>query len=170
MAEPKAKMPPRINLGKHANTSMAHCMMQYRNWKAGDVNTHGRRTVMGFVLPDWQRGLVWTEQQKIAFIESAWLGISIGTYAYNRAPMDSPYDYLLIDGQQRMSAIQDYVDDAFPVFGCLWSEVASADERRWSMSTAFSSYCTETEDEQVLRNYYNLTNFGGTAHSETERA
>jgi hypothetical protein len=170
MDEPKPRMPPRINLGKHAATSMAHCMMQYNEWKAGKVNTHGRRTVMGFVLPDWQRGLVWTEQQKIAFIESAWLGISIGTYAYNQARMDSPYDYLLVDGQQRMNAIQDYVEDVFPVFGFRWSELAPADERRWSLTTSFSCYTIETEDEAALRNYYNLTNFGGTAHGETDRA
>lgn len=70
----------------------------------------GRRTVMGFVLPSWQRGLVWTEAQKIAFIESAWRGVPIGTYTYNEAPIGSPLDYLLIDGQQRMNAIQEYIE------------------------------------------------------------
>jgi len=163
-------MPPRIDLGKHASTTMAHCMSQYKSWKAGEVETHGRRTVMGYVLPDWQRGLVWSEGQKVAFIESAWLGIPIGTYAYNQGKIGSPYDHLLIDGQQRMSAVQDYIENAFPVFGHYWSELPTPDERRWSLSTSFPCYTVETEDEALLRNYYNLTNFGGTAHKESERA
>lgn len=38
------------------------------------------------------------------------------------------------------------------------------------MSTIFASYRTETVDEDYLRNYYNMTNFGGTAHTEDQRA
>ena len=77
---------------------------------------------------------------------------------------------LLLDGQQRMSAIQSYIEDEFKVFGYLWSELPPADERRWTMTTMFPCYVLESEDDATLRNYYNLTNFGGTAHKETERA
>lgn len=163
-------MPPRIDLGRQYSSTMAACMGQYRDWRDGKVDTHGRRTVMGYVLPDWQRGLVWTKVQKVSFIESAWLGISIGTYTYNQAGIGSKSDHLLIDGQQRMSAIQDYLEDEFEVFGCKWSEVSERDERRWGMTTIFASYVTSTEDEDYLRGYYNLMNFGGTAHKESEQA
>jgi hypothetical protein len=164
------KMPPKLDLGKHFSSTMARCMSQYLDWKTGEIDPAGRRVVMGFVLPDWQRPLVWTGAQKIAFVESAWLGISIGTYTYNQASLGSPHDHLLIDGQQRMSAIQAYIEDEFPVFGFRWSELDPEDERRWSMTTLFPSYVTETENEDYLKNYYNLTNFGGTAHLESERA
>lgn len=170
MSETVRVIPPRLNLGRPFASTMAHCMAQYRDWKEGKIETHGRRTVMGFVLPDWQRGLVWTQEQKVALIESAWMGISIGTYTYNQAAIGSQYDYLLIDGQQRMSAIEGYITDQFPVFGYLFSELPVADLRRWQMSTAFNSYAMETEDEPVLRNYYNLMNFGGTAHPADGRA
>ena len=103
-------------------------------------------------------------------IESAWRGLSIGTYTFNRADMGHRFDDLLIDGQQRMNAIQNYLDDRFKVFGFLWSEVTDVDRRMWEMSVHFNSYITETTDEQYLRDYYNLTNFGGTAHKESERA
>lgn len=166
----KSQIPSRIDLGRSYTSPMAQCMGQYKEWKAGKVETHGRPTVMGFVLPDWQRGLVWTNEQKVAFIESAWLGIPLGTYSYNQAPLGSVYDHLLIDGQQRMSAIQDYIEGEFSVFGLLFSELEPRDERRWSMTTIFASYVTNTENEQYLRDYYNLMNFGGTPHKETERA
>ncbi len=165
-------MPPRINLGKHYHSTMAACMGRYKEWQENpqESNPHGLRTVMGFNLPSWQRGLVWTEQQKIAFIESAWRGIGIGTYTYNVAEIGSPYDYLLIDGQQRMSAIEDYLNDKFPVFGYHYSEITIVDRRMWKMTTLFPSYETNTEDEDYLRGYYDLMNFGGTAHTEEERA
>jgi hypothetical protein len=163
-------IPPRIDLGKNMASTMAQCMGQYRHWKEGEVESHGRRTVMGFVLPDWQRGLVWTEAQKVAFIESAWLGIPLGTYSFNQTELGSVYDHLLIDGQQRMSAIEDYLENRFKVFGLYWSEIDKQHERRWSMTTMFPCYITSTENEQYLLDYYNLMNFGGTPHKDSERA
>ena len=166
----ETRMPRQLDLGQSVSTTMAHAMGQHKSWKAGEVVTHGRRTIMGFVLPDWQRGLVWSQQQKVSFIESAWLGIPIGTYSYNQVDFGSPFDHLLIDGQQRMSAIQDYIEDAFPVFGARFSELEKPDERRWGMMVSFPCYIAKSRDEEWLKNYYNLTNFGGTAHGEAERA
>jgi hypothetical protein len=166
------KMPERINLGTQRSSTMAHCMGQRKEWLENPtrVNPHGLRTVMGFCLPTWQRGLVWSVEQKISFIESAWRGIDLGTYAYNQAPIGHPLDNLLIDGQQRMSAIESYLNDEFPVLGYRWSEITVVDERVWSMTTIFGSYITETTNEDYLRNYYDLTNFGGTPHNPNERA
>lgn len=166
------RMPDRVNLGKFFQSTMALPMGHRRDW---EENRYGERrddlrAVMGFYLPPWQRSLVWTRAQKVAFIESAWRGINLGTFAYNQAPLGSPYDNLLIDGQQRMHAIECYLNDKFPVFGWRWSEVTSVDRRVWEMTTGFASYVTETENEAYLRDYYNLLNFGGTAHKEIERA
>lgn len=171
-ARPDRKMPDRLDFGRSYSTVMAGPMMQLREWqqKPREVNPHGLRTVMGYCLPTWQRPLVWTDAQKIAFIESAWRGVNLGTYSYNQTRIGSPFDNLLIDGQQRMNAIQCYLDDDFPVFGWHWSEVTIVDRRAWEMTTVFASYVTETEDESYLRNYYNTMNFSGTAHKESERA
>jgi hypothetical protein len=38
------------------------------------------------------------------------------------------------------------------------------------MSRHFSAYLTQSEDEAYLRGYYNMMNFGGTAHTEDQRA
>lgn len=166
------RMPERINLGQHMASTMAAPLGQYREWQENpaEINPHGLRTAMGYCLPTWQRGEVWTLAQKIALIESAWRGVSIGTYTFNRGKYGSRFDNLLVDGQQRMLAIQDYIEDKFPVFGYRYSEVTVVDRRLWNVSIHFHSYITETEDEAYLRGYYNLMNFGGTAHKQTERA
>jgi len=163
------KMPERLNLGQHAQTTMEHPIMHWKAWLREGVND-GRRYIMGYAVPSWQRPLVWTRDQMVSFIESAWLGVSLGTYAYNRGRIGSPFDDLLIDGQQRMFALESYLKDEFPVFGCLWSETTIVDKRMFQMTATFACYITETEDEAYLRNYYNLLNFGGTPHKESERA
>ncbi len=173
MTETNRLMPPCLYLGEHAQSTMSFPMLWYRNAKRGNPeseNIFGYREVMGFFLPSWQRGSVWTEGQKIALLESAWKGVNIGTFTYNVAACGSPYDNLLIDGQQRMLALQDYIEDKFPVFGYRYSEVTDVDRRMFEISTHFSSYRTNSEDEQFLREYYNLMNFGGTAHKDDERA
>lgn len=166
------RMPKRLDLGKQFSSTMAQCMGQFKEWEKdpSGVNPHGFRSVMGFNLPPWQRDLVWTLEQKVSFIESAWRGINLGTYTYNQSDIGDPLDNLLIDGQQRMNAIQCYLSDFFPVFGCRWSETTVVDKRVWGMTTIFGSYVTETKNEAYLRSYYDLTNFGGTAHKATERA
>ena len=151
----------RVNLGQKAQTTLSHPMMQYEEDQAP-----GR--VMGYKIPSWQRPLVWTDAQRLALIENIWRGVDIGTYTYNRM-YNSKHDDVLIDGQQRLDAIQRYIEDQFPVYGYLWSELTDVD-RRFFDSFHFSCYITEFNREQQLKDHYNMLNFGGTAHTEDQRA
>ncbi len=125
---------------------------------------------MGYALPAWQRPLVWSEAQQIRFLESAWSGLGLGAYTHNRVSYGDPLDNLLIDGQQRLWALQRYLENAFPVFGFHWAETTPADRRAFKMSRTFASYVTDSTDEAYLRSYYDLMNFGGVAHTEDHRA
>lgn len=166
---PKSVMPQHFKLGQHHHSALINAIGFYKD-KVNLSNPEGLRTIMGFKVPKWQRPLVWTMRQKISLIESIWSGLNIGTYSYNVTPTpEHPLDLVLIDGQQRLFAIQEYIEDKFKVHGYLYSEITVFDRRRFGMSH-FSCYETHTEDEQYLKDYYNLTNFGGTAHKEEERA
>lgn len=132
------------------------------------------KRLMGFILPPFQRPLVWTDEQKIRFIESIWLGYHIGTYVVNShkwidKDTPHPYDYLLLDGQQRIATIRDYVNDEFPVFGYLYSELTIVDVRKFK-STVFIRSTVNLKTDEELRELYNRLNFGGTAHTEEQRA
>lgn len=164
-------MPKHVDLGQPLATTMANPMQNRKNWiEDGRKNPHDLRVVMGYFLPTWQRGAVWTEAQQVALIESAWRGVPIGTFTYNLTHDYGPLDNLLIDGQQRMTAIERYISDEFPVLGFRWSELTKVDRRVWDMSTMFASYRAHSTDEAYLRSYYDLMNFGGTAHRPEERA
>ena len=130
----------------------------------------------GLQLPSFQRPLVWTEAQSVRFIESAYMGFELGTYVVNSVlsvtmNMDvaAKYDGLLIDGQQRINAIRGYVNNEFKVFGYLWSELDPGDQMRFRR-VVFSRGEITTTDDAVLRELYNRLNFGGTAHTEDQRA
>lgn len=159
----------KLNLGKHMASCVGQPMFNYEEWKESGEYSEDVRYVMGYKLPSWQRLFVWTETQKIKLIESIWLGLNIGTYTFNRSYKNDSYDDLLIDGQQRMKPIEDYINNDFKVFGYYWSELTDVDHRVFSMMH-FHCYITETEEENYLKNYYNLMNFGGTAHDEAQRA
>lgn len=132
----------------------------------------GRRTALGegeralgwFVLPPFQRPPVWTLAQKVRFVESCWLGLPIGAFIYNRTEHDGPHDAWLLDGQQRVTAVLEYVADAFPVLSYRFSELTQADLRRWDMGTAFPSMVTNIDDEAQLREVYDRLAYGGTPH------
>jgi uncharacterized protein with ParB-like and HNH nuclease domain len=91
---------PRV-LGIHMSSTVGQPIFHAESDKT--PNPHGYRKVMGYFLPSWQRGLIWTEAQKIKLIESIWHGLNIGTYTFNRSKtFGGQFDNLLIDGQQRL--------------------------------------------------------------------
>lgn len=124
----------------------------------------GERRLGWFVLPPFQRPPVWTRAQQIRFIESAWGGLPLGSWVYNRTPsMDGVQDGWLLDGQQRVGAVLAYVANAFPVNGYLWSELTKIDRRMFGMFS-FPGLETHLSDTAALEEIYDRLAYGGTAH------
>lgn len=123
-----------------------------------------------FVLPPFQRPAVWTIEQKVRFIESIWGGLPLGAYVYNQPPtFRSEFDQWLLDGQQRISAILEYVANKFPVHGHLWSDLTVVDQRVFKM-IPMSAMETQIEDEAQLLEIYDRLAYGGTAHAPKKPA
>lgn len=125
----------------------------------------GERKLGIFVLPPFQRPPVWTRAQQIRFIESCWLGLPIGALVFNRTRADGPLDSWLLDGQQRVTSVYAYMDDAFPVFGHLFSELLPTDYRKWSMGVSFPALQTNLESEADCLDVYERLAYGGTPHT-----
>ncbi|OAH21594.1 hypothetical protein AX289_16825 [Methylorubrum populi] len=131
----------------------------------------GERVLGAFILPPFQRPAVWTQEQQIRFVESIWYGLPLPAYIYNltRHPSTGSHtDYWLIDGQQRWTAVLDYVEDKFPVLGYLYSEVSHGDRYAFE-SRPWTCVRTEYVDELVLRDIYDRLAYGGTPHDPSER-
>lgn len=123
------------------------------------------RALGWMVLPSFQRPPVWAEQQKVRFVESCWLGLPVGVFIINRPDnMNSPYYNWLLDGQQRVTALYEYMADEFAVLGYKFSELTNADLRQWHMGVHFGHLETHLEDEAALRDVYERLAYGGTPH------
>lgn len=140
----------------------------------------GQETLAHFYLPPFQRPPVWTDEQSARLIESLHLGISIGGIVVSgagRIQANGRFAHTadwLIDGQQRLRAITRYLADDLVVF------VGTPHEHRYSdldrpQQRHFEDKpigYTEIDefDEHALRLIYDRLNFGGTAHTEDQRA
>lgn len=145
-------------------TTMAFIMPREHKLRMAPISAD-ERLLGWFVLPPFQRPPVWTMEQKVRFIESAWMGLPIGAFVYNQTPdMKSRFDCWLLDGQQRITAIIEYINDEFDVFGHKFSELTEADHRRWDMSVSFPALRTTLQDEEKLRDVYDRLAYGGTPH------
>jgi uncharacterized protein with ParB-like and HNH nuclease domain len=125
------------------------------------------KSLFGFNIPDFQRGLVWSNAQKIRLIESLFLEIPIGTYMINDISqthdIDNPLNNLLLDGQQRLNAIYCYLNSDFRVFGYFWHEL-NLKEQGKLLRSPFHCVSVHESDLFKLESIYNLLNFGGTSH------
>lgn len=140
------------------------CTLWERPIRSVDVLHEGERRLGAFVLPPFQRPPVWTEAQKVRFLESVWSALPLGAYVYNRSvDMNAPTDGWLLDGQQRITAILDYVADAFPVFGYRYSEL-TVPERRGFEFRPITALETTIDDVAQLAEIYDRLAYGGTPH------
>ena len=81
------------------------------------------------LCPDFQRGHVWTEDQQVKFLEFIFHGGKTGRTLYFNDPHwhdvrpETGYrDFVCVDGLQRITAIQKFLNNDLRVFGQLYSE------------------------------------------------
>lgn len=128
--------------------------------------------------PDFQRGHVWTMNQRIAFVEGVLRGTvdrSLMLIQFN-APHwitdnhkgDLPNEIQIVDGLQRLNTIRGFLDHQFPVFGLYVDEFKGTsfdiNLTRYALRFAIHNF----QSKKDLLNYYLSINSGGTVHSEEE--
>lgn len=165
----------RRHYGTPMNTMLSQLQMQVdsQNRMLDSVGWTGRR-VLGFKLPEWQRGQEWDDAQCLRFIESIWLGVGLGTYMVNMSSKTSKADLVLLDGQQRLRAIERYYGDELAMTGedgnaYRWSELTPKEQAQF-LRSPFPWVLTAYDSDAELREAYNRHNFGGVAHTPDQRA
>jgi hypothetical protein len=140
------------------------------------------RFVLGIPLPSWQRPVVWTIDQQIKLVQSLWLELDVGSYLVNAWDEFEPGDEaiykpnagVLLDGQQRLTALQNYLLNVFPVpdaegIPCYWSDLSCVEQRKFGSRT-FNRATINSGDEVLLRKVYDIRAFAGVRHSDDQRA
>ena len=111
--------------------------------------------------PSFQRGLVWTQEQKTALIQTIFDIGSIGTFAFNRLPYESKGPlYEIIDGKQRLSTLCEYYEDRWPFKGIYYSELSVPDTSTFKNTSVLEVTLQEADEETKLRMFLRINRAG----------
>lgn len=65
----------------------------------------------------YQRGSIWTLDQRVALIKSLYMGLPVGTIIVSVLPFrkGNPYSYRVVDGKQRVETVRMFAADEFAI-------------------------------------------------------
>ena len=118
--------------------------------------------------PDYQREHVWTQAQRMYYVEYILMGGEVGmTITWNSPDWNGTYKRPteLVDGKQRIEAVRAFLRDEFPAFGGVFS--AYTDKLRMIGPRFEFRVCKLETREEILQLYLNI-NAGGTPHTAKE--
>lgn len=121
------------------------------------------------LIPDFQRGHVWTEEQQIAFVEYILRGGQSGRDVFFNNPSWHTGDggeYVCVDGLQRITALLRFVNNEIPAFGSLYCEYE--DQRILSMRVGIYWHVNDLQTRKEVLTWYLEMNEGGTPHTKEE--
>lgn len=123
--------------------------------------------------PDFQRGHVWDDRKRVAYLEFFLKGGKSARVIYFNCPWwhqgsreEGYTEFVLVDGKQRLTAWRKFMADEFKVFGSYFSEFT--DHLRAHQTLKFNVNDLKTRAE-VLQWYLDF-NSGGVVHTEDELA
>lgn len=166
------ELPDVIHRGRECPCTIDFLIYNQQNTDLLEALPSGYHRVMGFNLPPWQRDAVWEDDQSQCFIESIFLGLGTGHYVVTNLEYDEAGNILktsclLMDGQQRLTAIQRFINNEFSIFGGIYFR----DLSRTQVLTRFRQVkfpyveVSASTPEPVLKEMYRRLNHGGTPHT-----
>jgi hypothetical protein len=128
------------------------------------------KSYVEYVIPEWQRGHVWTEEQQIAYIEYCFTNPVEGSSAANivlaemqtgESDIDFHVKIFLVDGLQRTTAVRRFLKGEFKVFG------RTAEEYNMAFLD-FRVHMLKVKSEKEAMELYLALNGTGTPHTMEE--
>ena len=118
--------------------------------------------------PDFQRGYVWTEEQKIKYVEFILRGGKTANIIYFNQPEWSTggntQPMILLDGKQRLSSLLAFVNNEIKAFGTFYKDFEG-----WLGQTIGVIFNVNNMKTRVdILQWYIDFNSGGTVHPEEE--
>lgn len=114
--------------------------------------------------PEYQRGYVWTMEDKLFLIDSIFANIDIGKFVFVRVPDEKWHEtnisYEVLDGKQRLNAIIEYYENRYPYKGKYYNDL-SAKDRRTFMEKSIASAELTNADQKTVYKCFLMLNRGG---------
>ena len=126
--------------------------------------------------PDFQRGHVWADAQRISYVEAVLRGTAPTRILFNcpgwqRNDAEGgdirPYTFQCVDGLQRLTSVRKFMAGEFPIFGGL--SVEDLKSTPFSLGRFRFQFCVyEFKHRSELLQFYLDLNEGGTVHAQSE--
>lgn len=117
--------------------------------------------------PPYQRGLVWSLEQKQRLINSIVVGVALPAIYIRDLSADKTPFMEILDGKQRLSALHDFINNRFSYDGKLFSSLSTAQQRFWGNEIVPAVRVSELSDADAVELYERL-NWGGVPHPARE--
>jgi hypothetical protein len=124
------------------------------------------------VVPDFQRCRVWTREQQVLYIENMLRGHPSGRDVYYNHPTwgsfedAEKYPLEIIDGQQRINAVVDFMSNKLPVFGGNFYKDFDGGNNPYT--AFFKVHVLNMKSRRKVIEWYIAFNAGGTVHTSEE--
>jgi hypothetical protein len=118
--------------------------------------------------PDFQRGHVWTTEQRSAFVEYVLRGGRVRLDILFNCPgwhVGEMGQIVLVDGKQRLESVRMFLRNELRVFGYYRNEFAGVLR---ITHASFKFYMNDLPTREDVLNWYLELNTGGTPHTEEE--
>lgn len=123
--------------------------------------------------PDYQRGNVWNETQKVALIDSVFKNIDIGKFTIikrkwgnNSNVPETPFMYEMLDGKQRLTALFEFRMSMFKYSGMYFHEMNPMDRNHFKGYPISYAETDPLTNEQKYRYFLKLNTCGTPISSE----
>lgn len=121
--------------------------------------------------PEFQRGYVWSDIQKVKYIEYLMSGASSGRNFYFNCPNwfgnfnPETEKMTVVDGKQRLSTLIDFFNNKIQIFGtAYYRDLLYYDKECLN----FVFYVNNLTDEKEIVKWYISMNTGGTVHTDED--
>ena len=121
------------------------------------------------LIPNFQRGHVWTPQQRISFVEFILKGGITNPIIFNHPGWMSTFkgNFVCVDGLQRLTALNLFLDNKLIVFGDHYrSEIEGIESLLKSIM--LKVYINDLKTDNEVIEWYLELNSGGTQHSKED--
>ncbi|MBE7492968.1 MAG: DUF262 domain-containing protein [Planctomycetes bacterium] len=113
--------------------------------------------------PAWQRGPVWTAKRRSLLIDSVLRGYDIPMLYLRECRPGMTYQFEVVDGQQRLRALWDFIDDGYPldsdldpvaghsVAGLRYSDLPNTLKKRINRFRVVVAYVKDAQEPELSR-------------------
>lgn len=118
--------------------------------------------------PDYQRELMWSDEDKTSLLDSIFNNIDIGKFSfididYSKEGFDFNKDYFheILDGKQRLTTLREFYEDRFVYRGRKYSELNIHDRLHFDLYPISKGVVKEPKDRRDIYRYFLKLNTGG---------